>query len=295
MSWRIIYVENASKLSLNLDNLQVVHNLEKYNINLDEISTIVIEDYKSIITSRLLSKLCELGINVIFTSVNKMPVGSLHPYTNNSRTSKVNKQQLRISNVAKNLIWKEIIEKKIKLQAKVLEINKIKDNYLNKYAEEVVPGDLKNKEGQAARIYFKKLFGSEFIRFEEDIINYSLNYTYQTIRSKISQIIIARGLNPSLGIHHKSEYNYFNLSDDTIEVYRPIIDYYVLQAIKESNIKYLTPEFKEKLLNIYNYKICIGEKKMKLKNSIEIYVGHLYNRIVGTDIKIKEFPNFIIE
>lgn len=295
MSWRTIYVENASKLSLNLDNLQVVHNHEKYNINLDEIGSIILEDYKSVITARLLAKLCELGINVVFTSVNKMPVGSMHPYTNNARTSKVNKQQIKLSETTKFLIWQEIIIMKISLQAKVLVLNNIEDNYLEKYEKEVTPGDRNNKEGQAARIYFKKLFGTEFVRFEDEIINYALNYTYQTIRSKIAQVILARGLNPSFGIHHKSEYNYFNLSDDIIEVYRPLIDHYVLQAINKSGVKYLTPEFKEELLNIYNYKICIGAKKMKLKNSIEIYVGHIYNRIMGIEDKIKEFPNFIVE
>lgn len=293
MGWRTIYIENASKLSLNLDNLQVLHNREKYSINLDEINNIIIEDYKCVITARLLSKLCELGIEVIFTEMNRMPIGSLHSFSGNSRTAKYSKIQLGMKQVLKQKIWKEIVEQKIKMQALVLNINGIKDDYVLQYSKEVLLGDLNNKEGQAARIYFKKLFGSQFVRFDENIINYSLNYAYQLVRSKISQEIVGRGFNPAFGIFHKSEYNYYNFSDDLIEVYRPIIDNYIFKLITKTDVKYLTPEFKEKILEISNYKVKINNKKMRLKDSIKTYINDINDRIIGKIKKIEKFPLII--
>ena len=42
MSWRIIYVTNANKLSLNLNSLQIIKEDENYFVSITEISAIVI-------------------------------------------------------------------------------------------------------------------------------------------------------------------------------------------------------------------------------------------------------------
>ena len=47
----------------------------------------------------------------------------------------------------------------------------------------------------------------------------------------ISSIIVAKGYLPNLGIFHRGKQNMFNLSDDVIEVFRPIVDHYVYNNI----------------------------------------------------------------
>ncbi len=295
MSWRTVYIDDASKLSLNLDCLQVIHQKQKYNIALNEIATIIIEDYKTVITARLLSRLAEVGINVIFTTKNKMPIGAIHPFSNNARTAKVSRIQLELSKKRQQEIWKQIIEIKINNQAVVLDYFKIESNYLKQYALEVELGDISNKEGQAARIYFKKLFGEKFIRFSDDIYNYCLNFSYQVIRSKIAQAIIDRGLNPAIGVFHRGEYNYFNLADDLIEPYRPIVDKFICDVLEQEAPEYLTVELKKKLLQVYQVIVEINNKKMKLVDSIKIYMNNILDFYNGKTDYITKYPQLYEE
>ncbi len=118
-------------------------------------------------------------------------------------------------------------------------------------------------------------------RGEEDIINYALNYTYQILRSKIAQSLVAKGLNPSLGIYHRNEYNYFNLADDVIEVFRPLADQYVLKVTLDYHLEYLTPKLKVKLVDVVNQYVVINNKKYKITNAIDEFVNDIV-KVVNT-------------
>ena len=82
MSWRIVYITDVDKLSLNLNSVQIIYEEQKYFVNLNEIAMLVIEDYKSIITTRLLIELAKQGIPVLILSMNSMPVGEYFPISN---------------------------------------------------------------------------------------------------------------------------------------------------------------------------------------------------------------------
>ena len=229
MAFRTIYIEKAVRLKLELNNIIVNYDNDDYHINLDEINTIIVDDPRCNVSLKLLSTLCEKGINVIFNDASHMPIGSLQSLYNNTRAPKKIKSQFNWDKNSQIYLWTEIVKRKITNQIdtlkKVDKLNKI--DILTKTKNEVKLGDLSNKEGTASRIYFKELFGSTFKRFDENIINYALNYIYQIIRSKISQEIVASGYLPSLGICHCSEFNLYNLADDFIEPFRPICDYYI--------------------------------------------------------------------
>ena len=83
--------------------------------------------------------------------------------------------------------------------------------------KEVKIGDKTNREGHAAKIYFKELFGKEFVRHNDDVINSALNYGYAILLSTINKEIINNGYLTQLGIHHKNEFNEFNLTCDLME------------------------------------------------------------------------------
>lgn len=295
MGWRTVFIDDASRLSLSLDNLIVKHQLQKYSIALNEIDTIILTDYKCVITAQLLAKCCEEGINFIFTKQNKMPIGALHSLQNNTRSSKVIKNQLYMTKKDRHYIWQQIITIKLQNQTYTLKKHNKEFKIIEQYSQEVELGDLSNKEGQAARVYFKKLFGYYFTREEEDINNYSLNYTYQVIRSRIAQVLLGKGLNPTLGVFHRNEYNYFNLADDMIEVFRPIIDDYVIQVLKDYNLDYLTPKLKLKLVEIVNVKVRINDKVQKLSNGIDVYISDILKIINKQKKEIEMVPRLYEE
>ena len=279
MSWRILCVEESQKLNYRLNHIGVCTNEDILWINLDEIDTIIITDLKCNITMRLIKELMEKGINLIVCDTNHQPVGSIITLSNNSRMSKNTLNQLEWKNEVKSKIWKLIVQYKILLQKEVLLIlNKLnKISYLDKYVSEVIDGDLTNREGLAAKVYFRELFGSDFNRNNDDIINSSLNYIYQIIRSKIGQEIVGRGYIPSFGIFHCNEYNDFNFADDIIEVFRPICDYYVFNLLKKNNPKFLNPKYKSELASILIYKIKIKGQHQKISIAITIFIDSIIN------------------
>ena len=91
---------------------------------------------------------------------------------------------------------------------------------LAKYAAEVQPGDVTNREGHAAKVYFNALFGLSFKRGDKTFLNGALNYGYAVILSAFNREIVANGMNTQLGIAHKNEFNAFNLSCDLMEPFR---------------------------------------------------------------------------
>lgn len=295
MAFRTILISEATKINLDLNNIVIRYNGDNYYINLDEISTLVLDDARCLVSIKLLSELCEKGISVILTDGSHKPVGTLTTLYNNVRAPKKNKEQITWDENLKGYLWTEIVKNKIKNQMEVLKLlhKAEKMQILEEYINTIEFGDKTNREGIASRTYFKELFGISFKRFNEDIINFCLNYAYQIIRSKISQEIVALGYQPSFGICHKNEYNTFNLADDFIEVFRPIIDYYVYKILNESVDEYLTPSLKGKLVNIVNERVEYRNSSYKIHNVITFYLQDLTNFLENGDLSKINFPKII--
>jgi len=62
------------------------------------------------------------------------------------------------------------------------------------------------------------------------VIKDILNCGYAVVRSAIARKLVATGFHPTFGIHHDSQLNAFNLADDLIEPYRPIVDLGIMLA-----------------------------------------------------------------
>lgn len=295
MAFRSIIIDKAIRINLDLNNLVIFYENDNYKINLDEISIILISDPRCNVSLRLLTELCEKGITIIFNNSSHMPVGTLQTLSNHSRSSKRLKLQISWDEKTQEYLWTEIIKRKIRSQRETLEYLNINDSLdtIDNLSKDITLGDKTNREGTVSRVYFKSLFGKTFVRFKEDVINYSLNYVYQIIRSKISQSIVSYGYNPSLGINHKSEFNTFNLADDFIEVFRPIVDYYVYQILINQEETYLTPELKHKLLNIVNERIEFSGKLYKIHTVIDIYVRSVLTFMETGDVNNIAFPMLI--
>ena len=300
MSWRIVYVSQANKLSLNLNSLQIIQGEEKYFVNLNEISTLVVEDYTCVLTNRLLIELANQGIPILILGLNKMPVGEFLPIADNVKTTKKIYEQCGWKDETKDKLWTEIIKAKITNQIITLELLSKEDKLqmLVDNIQKMTIGDKTNMEGISARIYFKELFDNNFTRFENDIENGCLNLCYHLVRTLISKEIIARGFNTTLGINHKSQYNTFNLADDIIEVFRPIVDYYVYNLLQEDEFKEaeeITKELKVKLLDVVNYKIEYNDRKYSIMNAVPYYVANIITYMEKDGKSEYKYPKLIFK
>ena len=64
------------------------------------------------------------------------------------------------------------------------------------------------------------------------------------------------GLEPSLGMFHHSELNGFNLADDLIEVFRPLVDLYVASHFDISEVDAdLTPQIRNRIRKVVHWRV----------------------------------------
>lgn len=235
MSFKQIFIKNKSYLSYQNNSMSVKNEFTDTLVCLDDIDIIIIENQQTTITSSLLSHLALSNISVVFVDDKYNPSAISMGLYKNSRTSKIQKSQININKPRLNRLWQTVIYSKVLNQADVLNTIK-KDEYLYSLLKRINSGDKNNIEAISASYYFKELFGKDFSRNNsEDNRNIALNYGYSIFRSSIIRYIIAYGLNPSFGMWHSSELNAFNLADDLIEPFRPIVDKYVLKNINKNN------------------------------------------------------------
>ncbi len=273
MSLQKLYIKNKSYLSYKNNLISVKIDDFETTVCFDDIDTIVIENQQTTITSALLSQLTKSNINVIFCDEKFMPSSILLGINKNSRTTKIQKSQILVSKPKLNQIWKDIVASKVRNQSKILK--KLNKNY--EYIDLLIPriksNDKENIEATAAAYYFKELFGKDFSRNNPENINNSvLNFGYAIFRSSICRYLIAYGLNPAFGIHHSSELNSFNLADDLIEPFRPIVDNYVARSIKKD--MELNSSIKIALLKLLEETVTYDNKNMTVSNCMKLMVAN---------------------
>lgn len=273
MSLQKLYIKNKSYLSYKHNLISIKIDDYETTVCFDDIDTIIIENQQTTITSALLSQLSKADINVIFCDEKFMPSSILLGINKNSRTTKIQKAQIIVSKPKLNQIWKDIVTSKVTNQAKILKkLNKSSD-YLDSLIPRIKSNDKENIEATAAAYYFKELFGKDFSRNDpENINNAVLNFGYAIFRSSICRYLIAYGLNPAFGIHHSSELNAFNLADDLIEPFRPIIDDYVVRNIKKD--MELNSKIKIDLLKLLDKTVVYDSKNTTVSNCMKSIVAN---------------------
>jgi len=234
MSFKQIFIRNRAYLSYQNNSMSVKNDSGVTLVSLDDIDILIIENQQTTITSSLLSHLAKADISVMFVDEQYIPSAISVGLYKNSRTTKIQRAQIATTKPRLNRLWREIVMAKILNQADTL-MSSVKNNdeYLYALVKRVQSADRGHLESIAAAYYFKNMFGVGFCRDDvEDGRNIALNYGYSIIRSSIIRHIIAYGLNPILGIWHSSELNAFNLADDLLEPFRPIVDAYVIESIR---------------------------------------------------------------
>ena len=285
MSWRIVVISKRAKLDYQLGYL-VVRNENVTKIHLGEISTLLIESTAVSITTSLLAELTKKKIKVIFCDEKRNPSSELVGYYGSHDTSSKIRKQIEWTKDDKDHIWTEIVSEKIKQQALMLQrYQKEEANMLFEYMEEVEFGDITNREGHAAKVYFNTLFGKKFTRTDENPINAALNYGYGIILSIFNREIVSSGYLTQIGLFHDNMFNQFNLSSDLMEPFRPLVDQLVVELKPE---KFETEE-KRKMLELLNKEVEICGKMEVVTNAIKIYCRSVFDALNDRDISLIRF------
>lgn len=276
MSFRTVVITKQSKLSYKNRFLSIKQEDDEKYIHLSEIDTIIVDSIAVSISTYLLKELSDNKINIIFCDEKHNPFGEISSYYSRHNTSKQIMKQISWKNTNKDVVWDRIIKNKIINQSLMLhKINSDKYELLLSYVEDVIKGDKTNREGHAAKVYFNSLFGKNFVRNNDDDINAALNYGYSILLSTINKEIVCNGYLTQLGIHHKNEFNEFNLSCDLMEPFRVIIDNFVYY----NKNKKFDSSYKLDLVNILNSYYKYQNKNYILKDIIKLYVKNTLEAI----------------
>lgn len=296
MGYRQVIIKKSEKLHFKDKQLIIDKDNQSTKIPLEDINYILIEDSTTIITTRLLAELGKNAISLIVCDERFDPTSIMYPYNYHFKQLDVFTNQLEIDDSIKNEFWNQIVKRKIENSIRVLEMTSKEEfpiSKLNEYINEVIDGDSRNREGLAAKIYFRSIFGSDFIRFYDDNINAALNYGYTILASAIIRNLAVYGLNTYLGIHHNSKINNFNLAYDFLEPYRSVIDKFVYDN-KEDIVLPLSFEFRKKLINLLNKEVLHQNKKYTIEYSISLLIKSYIKSFSTGEIKL-DLPTIIYE
>ena len=274
MGFRNIKIDSHVKLSIKNQQLYIEADILR-QIPLEDINCIIIENQTVTVSAYLLQKMADMGITVYVCDEKHLPNAVLLPMVRHSRHFKILKYQIEAGKPLQKRLWQQIVVRKIRNQALCLAYLDLDGSEeLMKMCKEVQSGDRTHVEAKAAAFYFKSLYGLGFSRGNDHVINSALNYGYAIVRGLIARSIVCYGLEPSIGVFHHSELNNFNLADDMIEPFRPLVDLYVAQNYDIAEIDSdLTPERKRGIFGIINYDMDMKGEKRIISNCIDMLVA----------------------
>lgn len=268
-------------------NYLICRSEEETKVYIPEISYLILESTAISMTCALLSELIKNNVKIIFCDEKHNPESELVGLHNNySSVSKI-KKQTQWSEDIKAKVWQKIIQNKIYQQKKFLEELglDVSAELLGIYLDDVMPSDVTNREGHSAKVYFNAIFGQDFQRRRDGDVNAILNYGYAIMLSCFNREIVRLGYLTQLGIWHKNEFNYFNLSCDLFEPFRVIIDRETLKILSQPDER----NFRLRLLDIFNMKLNINGKSQYLENAISIYCQSILESLNNEDIELVRF------
>lgn len=293
MVWRSVIINQPSKLKREHFSL-VVEQEQSARVPFEDIAVIVLNNREITLTHPVLSACAEYGIGLFATGDNHQPSGVFLPFQSHSRATRMLRLQLDSDKPTGKRAWATIVQSKINNQVICMKLLNAGDHErLESLSRRVRSGDTGNMEAQAAAYYFPQIMGRSFHRSQEGWANAALDYGYAVMRGACARALVAHGMLPTLGIFHSSEQNAFNLADDLIEPYRPIVDLHVATNRKTDNAVDLSPADKAALVALLNVDVAMPRGVMSVLASVEQAAESFARLYDGGSEQILELPRLI--
>ncbi|MCI8367002.1 MAG: type II CRISPR-associated endonuclease Cas1 [Eggerthellaceae bacterium] len=289
MPKRTICLQRAAKLVQRNKQLIINQAGNEVAVPLEDIWVLILESQEVVISTALLAALSEEGIGVIICDSRHMPVGLQLPLGAHSRHAAIVEDQLLISRPLSKQLWKRIVIQKIFNQARCLDLLNIEgSDRVRQHAGEVRSGDSTNRESVAASEYFRRFLREGTRR--EGPYSALLDYGYAVVRAGIARCSVAGGWLVSRGIHHSSDLNAFNLVDDLIEPFRPVVDLLVAECDPRAG---LSMDNKRILTRVFECRVTIDLKEYSVQSAIEEEVASLKRAILEKDAALLKLPSLL--
>lgn len=289
---RTLYFGNSAYLKTANEQLVIeMHDSgETKAAPIEDIGILILDHQQITITQALLAKLLANNTAVITCDHTHHPTGLMLNLDGNSLQSQHFQAQLEASVPLKKQLWQQTVSAKIQNQAALLALQREENKLLLNYAANVKSGDSENHEAKAAAYYWKRIF-PDFLAFRRERYgpppNNLLNYGYAILRALVARHLVASGLLPTFGIHHRNQYNAYCLADDIMEPYRPYVDQVVCHIIRGNGRFFeMTPSMKKDLLSIPAMDVVIDDQKSPLMNAVQRTTASLVKCFEGKARKL---------
>lgn len=223
---------------------------EKGRVALDDIGALIVHAHGTTWSNSVMVRLSERAVPIVVCGPNHAPVACVWPLEGHHAQGARMRAQLATSRPLAKQLWRQLVAGKIRMQGEALSAVRKESGAFELLARKVRSGDPENVEAQAARRYWKAMFGQDFARDKAaDGANALLNYGYTVLRAIVSRAICASGLHPTVGVFHANRMNAFALSDDLMEPFRPLVDLLVMRLVAEG-IGEVSPLAKARLASV---------------------------------------------
>lgn len=269
MAYRNVMITTPCRISCKQGQLLVQGDVSA-SFPIEDLLSVLIESRQCTITTAALAALAGEGVTVFACDEKHIPCAVTLPFARHSRQLAVTRQQLGWTAAGKNRWWQQIVQAKIRNQAECLALCGRCETaaLLRKRSDAVRRGDSENREATAAALYFPALLGDGFTRSAEtDARNAALNYGYAILRGCMARCLAVYGFTPWMGLHHESTLNAWNLADDMMEPYRPVVDLFVAAQVGPDAP--LDTRLKSCLFNLLNMDIRSGGQRHSVAYAME--------------------------
>jgi CRISPR-associated protein Cas1 len=265
------------------------------SIPIEDIGIVILDEARITITQGLIESLLANNVAVVTCDKTHHPTGLLLNLAGNNLQSAKFQAQLSAPTPVNKQLWQQTIRAKIFNQAKLLNRQGKEAANMLKWASDVKSDDSDNQEARAAAYYWKNIFPElpNFRRDREGMPpNNLLNYSYAILRALIARCLVGSGLLPTLGIHHRNQYNHYCLADDIMEPYRPFADALVCDIIRQGeDYTTLDTSIKRQLLGISTMDVIMEDERSPLLNAAQRTTASLAKCFEGKAKKIL-YPKF---
>lgn len=287
-------VENEQLLLLRRDDERSLLS----SVPCEDLGMLLVEEQGVTYSHAALTTLLRHGAALVVCGRDHLPAGMLMPFADHTEVVTRLHLQLEAHRPLRKQLWRQIVRAKIRAQAANLPPGTAARTRLLELARNVRSGDPENAESQAAQAYWRAWLDGvaaaelDLGPFRRDAdrpgINALLNYGYAVLRAAMARALVAAGLQPALGLHHRNRSNPFCLADDLMEPLRPLVDARVRELLRTGETE-LRPLAKRGLLELLTAPLQVGELCGPLMVALHRYTASFVRCLAG-ESRVLEVP-----
>lgn len=292
MAWRTVVISNPARLRIRNSQLVVIQ-AEEVPLPIEDIAVLMIESAEVLLSASVLSRLAEAGATVLVCDDRHLPCAACLPFAGHSRLTASHRLQLSMSEPFRKRCWQIVVRRKVANQAACLDLaGRAGGAGIRSLLPRIASGDSTNIEAGAARRYFPALFGDDFLRGADDAANHALDYGYAVMRAMVARALATYGFLLTQGVHHRSELNAFNLADDFLEPFRPVVDLAVA-LVPPDSVDSLTQEYRRDLAALLSAEVLSDGKRHGATRAGDILASSLVSACREKDPRLLKLPDLL--